>query len=260
MQDRNKAVGIALIVVGGLFLAGWVIDLNVIDWPLFVMLPGLLLLGAALFGNHESASSAVPGAIVTTIGLILTFMNATGRWEAWAYCWALLIAAGGFGNYLYGTLIGDAQRQREGVKAATTALGMFAVFGFFFQFFVFGGPSDAMRWLLPLAIIAAGVVLLFFRDQLPLPWFTQEGAGAQLGFGPFGAQAAAPSGHQPAGTPSGHQQAGTPGGHQQAGTPGGHQQASSPSGRQAAGGPGAAPSDAGAATPNRSPSQEDAGR
>jgi hypothetical protein len=44
---------------------------------------------------------------------------------------------------------------------------LFAAFGAVFQFFVFGNLWNTWigQWLLPLALIAAGVALLFARQQ-----------------------------------------------------------------------------------------------
>src|SRR5690606_26079102 len=92
MRDRDKSLGIALIVLGGLFLLWQVSGRGTFPWPLFVILPGLVLLGAAFFGRRELASLAVPGSIVTTIGVIILILETADRHDAWAYCWALIVA------------------------------------------------------------------------------------------------------------------------------------------------------------------------
>ena len=193
MRDRDKTLGIALIVLGGLFLLARVTDLGQFAWPLFVLVPGVLLLGAAFLGRRESAALAVPGAIVTTIGLILFLLNATNRWEAWSYCWALIVAGVGAGNFVYGALTQDNARERDGLRTVYVGLTLFAVFGVFFEFIIFGGFSGVLRWLLPLVLIGFGVYLLFFRDpRSPLPWVTPRE--------PQGPDAPPPAGVAPTGT------------------------------------------------------------
>lgn len=207
MRDRDKTLGIALIVLGGLFLLGRVVNVGAFAWPFFVIVPGLVLLGAAFFGRRELASLAVPGSIVTTIGLILLVLNAIDRWDAWAYSWALIVAGAGVGTLVHGALEDNAAREREGLRTVYTGLTLFAVFGVVFEFFIFGGLGSAMRWLLPLLLIAVGVYLLFFRDpQSPFPWVTPREPQGPVPPTPPGpmppATPAQPAPEQPAATPA----------------------------------------------------------
>lgn len=165
MADRRQVTGIVLIVLGLLFVFGRGVDVGDIAWPLFVIIPGLILLGIAFMGKSDSAGLAVPGSIVTTIGLILLVLNLTDYWQAWSYCWALIAAAAGLGNFIHGALTKNSYKEREGLKAAYVGLALFAGFGAFFEFFIWGGIGSLMRWLLPLALVVAGVFLLMRRDQ-----------------------------------------------------------------------------------------------
>jgi hypothetical protein len=163
---RETVTGLILIVVGALFLVNRLVDGAALAWPLFVVLPGIALLAWAVVGRNEAAGLAVPGSIVTTVGLILFIQNATNTFETWAYAWALVLASVGVGNWLYGVLSDRAQRQREGIRTAILGLALFAGFGVFFQFIVFGGAMGSWlgQWFLPLALIAAGVYLLYRRQ------------------------------------------------------------------------------------------------
>lgn len=165
MRDRNQVIGIVLVVLGAVFLLGRGIDFGAMAWPLFVLVPGLIMLGVAFLGKRESAGLAIPGTIVTTIGLILLVLNLTEYWQAWAYCWTLIVAAAGLGNFFHGAITRDAIKERDGLKAAYFGLALFAGFGAFFEFFIWGGMSLVMRWILPLALVAAGVFLLMRRDH-----------------------------------------------------------------------------------------------
>ncbi len=177
MRDRDKIIGIALIVLGALFLIGRGVDFGRFGWPIFVLLPGIILLASAFMGRREAAGLAVPGAIVTTIGLIMFVLNGTDRWEAMSYCWALIVAGAGAGNFIFGALTQDHARERDGLRTVYIGLLLFAVFGVFFEFIIFDGFGGVGRWLIPLVLIGAGVYMLFFRDpQSPLPWVTPGGS------------------------------------------------------------------------------------
>jgi hypothetical protein len=166
-MDKNRGIGIVLIGLGVLFLIGRFIDVGSFVWPFFVIAPGLALLAWAFVGGRSAAGLAVPGSIVTTVGLILFVMNATGTFHAWSYAWALVVAAVGVGVFLQGALLHEEKRQQDGLRTVTAGLVMFAAFGVFFQFLVFGNlwGSWVGQWLLPLLLIGGGAYLLYARNQ-----------------------------------------------------------------------------------------------
>ena len=86
LRNRNAVVGALLVIVGLLFMFGQSFELGSVAWPFFVIVPGLVMLAVAFIGKRESAQLAIPGTIVTTIGLILFVLAATDYWQAWAYC------------------------------------------------------------------------------------------------------------------------------------------------------------------------------
>lgn len=159
----NQVIGVVLVVLGALFLLGQVVDFgNLIGdwgWPFFIIIPGLFLLIWAMMGGKSVAGLAIPGSIVTTVGLILLFQNATDHFESWAYAWGLIVAAAGFGRYLQGSLSGDENGRQQGMQGARVGLIMFVVFAAFFELFIFN-QSALARYLVPLALIVAGVYLL----------------------------------------------------------------------------------------------------
>src|SRR5690606_17065608 len=70
MRDRKQVIGIALVVLGLLLLLGRGLDFGAMAWPFFVLIPGVIMLAVAFLGDRSSAALAIPGSIVTTIGLI----------------------------------------------------------------------------------------------------------------------------------------------------------------------------------------------
>ncbi len=136
-----------------------------VAWPVFVLAPGVVLLAVALFGPTRAAGLAVPGAIVSTVGLILAVQEATGTFHAWAYAWGLVLAAVGAGTFLQASIQAHEARQREGARLFVLGLILFAAFGAFFELVVFGGfLPGALGWIVPVGLMLAGVALLW-RDR-----------------------------------------------------------------------------------------------
>jgi len=130
-------LGAILVVVGLLALLGRQLDVDLVSigWPLFVLLPGVLLLAGSLFvGGRPGIGLAIPGGIVTMTGLVLAFQNATDSYQTWAYAWALVAPGGvGVGLVIYGLLAGERDSLRAGVPVLISGLGLFLGFGFFFE-------------------------------------------------------------------------------------------------------------------------------
>jgi hypothetical protein len=166
-QDRGGLIfGGILIVLGVLFLAERAFDVQFgrFGWPLFVIVPGVLLLAASLAaGGREGSGLAVAGAITTVVGLVLAVQNATGLWATWAYAWALVgPGATGLGLMFYGVLKGQGDLVTNGIRSLGSGLALFAVFGLFFEGVIglSGEPFLLGSDLLPIALIGLGVVLL----------------------------------------------------------------------------------------------------
>jgi hypothetical protein len=155
-----------LIVLGALFLAerAFGVELGRFGWPLFVIVPGVLLMAASLaVRGREGSGLAVAGAITTVVGLVLAVQNATGLWATWAYAWALVgPGATGLGLIFYGLI----RRQRDltsaGLRSLGSGLALFAIFGLFFEGIIglSGEPFLIGSDALPVALIALGVVLV----------------------------------------------------------------------------------------------------
>lgn len=186
-QTRSGSPGAAvlggvLIVLGLIFFAGQQlnIDIGEATWPFYVIAPGIALVALGLTQRHGSGL-AIFGSIVTMVGLVLLYQNATDHWESWAYAWALVGPGGsGLGMLLYGTRSGDRKMARDGFWTILVAIGIFAVGLVFFEG-VLGISGDRLplpRWVLPVAVIVIGVLVLIrgltFREQRGPAWTTEE--------------------------------------------------------------------------------------
>jgi protein-S-isoprenylcysteine O-methyltransferase Ste14 len=193
-QTRSGSPGAAvlggiLIVLGLIFFAGnqLNIDIGEATWPLYVIAPGVALVTLGLTQRHGSGLT-IFGSIVTMVGLVLFYQNATDHWESWAYAWALVGPGGsGIGMLLYGTRSGERKMARDGFWTILTALGIFAVGLIFFEGIIgiSGERLPLPNWVLPVAVIVIGVLVLVrgltFRDHRGPVWTSTPGeSGAQV--------------------------------------------------------------------------------
>ena len=160
--------GAILIVLGLLFLAERVLDFDLgqYGWPLFVIVPGVLLfVFSFLAPPREGVGLAVAGAVTTAVGVILAIQNATDLWSTWAYVWALVAPGSvGLGMAVYGSVRGMPGLVREGLRSLGAGLGLFVAFGLFFEGVIglSGEPFLLGSDYLPIVLIAAGGLLLLW--------------------------------------------------------------------------------------------------
>ena len=157
-------LGVALLLIGVLLFVGQLFDIGIDDvgWPAIVIGVGVVILVLGLFVNREQGM-VIGGTVVTTVGLVLLYQNTTGRWESWAYAWALVgPAASGLGMVLWGIRTADPTEIRNGTWALLGGLGIFLIGYLFFEgvIGISGEPLPLPEWLLPAVVIAIGVVVL----------------------------------------------------------------------------------------------------
>jgi len=161
-------LGAILILLGLLFLAERAFDINLgrYGWPLFILVPGVLLFLASLVAPpREGSGLATAGGIVIAVGLILAVQNASGLWATWAYAWPLVAPGGsGAGFALYGLHRGQPQLVSSGARSVGAGLGLFVGFGLFFEGVIglSGDPFLVGSDYLPIALIGIGVLLLLW--------------------------------------------------------------------------------------------------
>ena len=168
-------LGFLLIALGLLFFASeqFNYSLEGHGWPIFVIAPGLvLLLGGLAIRNEAGLGLAIPGGIIASVGIILACQDATGAWASWAYAWAL-VAPGSVGVSLaaYGLLHRRMDLLDAGLRTAATGLGLFVVFGLFFENVVGidrEHQSTVLQNALPIMAVALGA-LIVLMNLLPRP-------------------------------------------------------------------------------------------
>ena len=165
----SAALGIVLVVLGlfALLVAISGVDLTQYGWPLFVIVPGLTLLVVGFVGVGPGAS--IPGGIVTTLGLLLAYQNATGDWASWAYAWALVAPGGiGLGMYLQALRDRDQANLKTGRSLMFIGLLIFMIgFVFFESIMGISGRDYGMfgKAALPVLLIVIGIILVLRSIQ-----------------------------------------------------------------------------------------------
>ena len=132
-------------------------------WPVAIIGFGALFFLAMIAGGKQSAAFAIPGTIISGIGLILLFQNITGRWESMSYFWALILMFVGMGIYIMGRYGGDENQRRSGFRLMKLGFILFIIFGAFFELVVF---SSFNNLIFPVLLILLGVYLILSRSGL----------------------------------------------------------------------------------------------
>ena len=160
------AIGVVLIVLGLLALVGQAVSVDVfsIGWPLFVLVPGLAMFATAVgIGGRAGIALAIPGGIVTMVGLVLSVQAATGLWATWAYAWALVAPGGvGLAMAVYGLLTRQPEFVRLGLPILGVGLGLFLAFGLFFEAVINLNGLQGAGWesILAVGLIAIGLIVI----------------------------------------------------------------------------------------------------
>src|SRR6185436_14761307 len=164
-SNAGALVGGALLIAFGLLaLAGQVfrnVDWGFL-WPFTVIGFGALFFVLMFTGGKQAAAFAIPGSIISGIGLILLFQNITNHWESMSYFWTLIIMFVGLGIYVMGSYGGDANQKQAGWRVMKVGFILFIIFGAFFEM-IFSSFSNI---LFPLLLIVLGGYLVLSRSGL----------------------------------------------------------------------------------------------
>ena len=170
-------LGVALVALGALALLGQALRIDILGlgWPIFILVPGLVVFASGVaVGGKAGLGLAVPGRIVSMVGVVLSFQAATGLWATWAYAWALVAPGGvGLGTVLYGLLTGQRDLVRGGLPILLAGLGLFIGFGLFFEGILhLSGPAFSLAEpLFAVGLVGLGAAILLLgmfggrRDQ-----------------------------------------------------------------------------------------------
>ena len=131
-------------------------------WPFIVIGIGMLFFAAMFAGGKQAAGFAIPGTIVSGVGLVLLFQNITKHWESMSYFWTLIILFVGIGIYIMGVYGNDVGQKKSGASVMKVGLILFIIFGSFFEMIF----SSFGNLIFPILLILLGVYLVLNRSGL----------------------------------------------------------------------------------------------
>ena len=166
MQKNRNNVGA---LIGGSILIGLGL-LTLLDrlvpglnlgnlWPLFIIAFGALFFIAMFAMGKSGAGFAIPGTIISGIGLILLYQTISSNWVSMSYFWALILFFVGLGIYIMGWYGEDANQKKSGRDVMKIGLILFIIFGAFFEALF----SSLNSLIFPVLLILLGGYLVISR-------------------------------------------------------------------------------------------------
>jgi len=170
-RNTGSLVGGSLLVIFGILaLLGQLFrNFNFWEtfWPFFVIGVGLLFFVGMFAGGRSVSGLAIPGSIITTIGLMLFYQNITGHWESWAYGWTVILMSVGLGIFIMGIWGQNLTQRAAGLRVLRIGLILFVIFGAFFELiFTAGRPFGLRSVIFPAGLILLGLYLVLARSGL----------------------------------------------------------------------------------------------
>ncbi len=136
-------------------------------WPFIIIGIGAMFFVGMLIGGKQVAGLAIPGSIITGIGLLLLVQSLTSYWESWAYGWTVILFFVGVGIFIMGAWTRDAHTRQSGWNLMGVGLTLFIIFGAFFEMIFSMGRQDSLgKWIFPSALILLGLYLVVVRSGL----------------------------------------------------------------------------------------------
>jgi hypothetical protein len=155
--------GIILIGLGLLFLITRIFGEDTFSsfYPFLVLGVGGLFFLGMLWGGPAAAKLAIPGSIISMVGLILLVQNTFDRYETWSYGWTLIILSVGIGKLITGWWGHDERSYQTGQRITILGAILFLVFGGFFELVVgFSGFGNSGQVIWAGGLILLGLILV----------------------------------------------------------------------------------------------------
>ncbi len=159
--------GAVLIVFGALALLGQLFrhfDFWGTFWPFIIVGFGLMFFVGMFLGGKSVAGLAIPGAIISVLGMQMFLQNVTNWWESWSYGWTVILFSVGLGIFIMGAYNGNTQTRASGVKVMKIGAILFVIFGAFFELLFAAGGLRQLFF--PAALILLGLYLILTRSGL----------------------------------------------------------------------------------------------
>jgi len=174
MMSNNKSLiswqlflGLLFVLTGGAFLADLLLPgvrIMAYGWPLIVILLGVIFLIGMLMAGRKGAGLAIPGVLITSLGLLLFLQNTFDLWLTWTYAWALFISAIGIGLLVMNLYLKRIGLRKAGGVLIGIGLVLFVIFGIFFEIILdISGENNASVVFLSLGLVLLGLFVILSR-------------------------------------------------------------------------------------------------
>ena len=133
-------------------------------WPFIIIAVGAMFFAGMFAGGKSTSGLAIPGTIVTGIGLILFAQNLTNYYESWSYAWTLIIIFVGLGIFIMGWWGANAGQRKSGMDVMRIGFILFLIFGAFFEMLF--RSSTWAGYVFPAGLILLGLYLILKRSGI----------------------------------------------------------------------------------------------
>jgi hypothetical protein len=169
-NSGSLVAGVVLIAIGLLALFGQLFRgfqfWNYL-WPVFIIAFGALFFVGMFTGGKSMAGLAIPGTIISGIGLMMLFQSLFHNWESWSYGWTFILILVGLGIFIMGLYTQDTSRRQSGLKLMKVGAILFIIFGGFFELIIFGfGRNGIQQYIFPALLVLLGVYLVITRSGM----------------------------------------------------------------------------------------------
>ncbi len=136
-------------------------------WPIIIIAFGGLFFVGMLAGGPSVSGLAVPGSILSILGLMMLFQNLTHHWESWAYSWTIILVSVGLGVFIMGAHTNNEYRRRAGLRVMKVGAILFIIFGGFFEMLFSAFRLNGLsQYVFPALLILLGLYLVVSRTGL----------------------------------------------------------------------------------------------
>jgi len=135
---------------------------------MLIVVMGLLFLITMIITGKKGAGLAIPGIVITTLGILLFIQNVFHLWITWTYAWTVLVIALGIGILVMNLYLRRKGLRRGAGIVIVIGLVQFFVFGFLFEGILnlsgFGFKNEVF---LGIGLVLFGLLIIFSRLLFP---------------------------------------------------------------------------------------------
>jgi len=133
-------------------------------WPVIIIAFGGLFFVGMFAGGKSVSGLAIPGSILSGLGLMMLLQNLSHHWESWAYGWTIILISVGLGVFIMGAYTGNDYRRRAGIRVMKVGAVLFIVFGGFFELLFSSFRLNGLaQYIFPALLILLGLYLVVSR-------------------------------------------------------------------------------------------------